>query len=336
TRLVQRPEPRWRTLLPAFGDLTQVQLGDGALLLTSRGERRPGPETVMLDARTGRIGWRQPGFFQPAAGQLLSLDLTVAAGTVRSVDLATGRVLWSMPAPDYELRYHLRDGLVDRVLLLSNDGTVEVRDPASGALTDRADLDHDTSSQEQRVEVVGELLLTIEGPTSTVAAYDLDGLRRRWQVSLPLASRVESCGPLLCVVGVNGGLRALDPMTGVVRWSAPEPATLIAEQGDRLLVLPDPRAVTRYAVLDAATGRQLLELNVHELLSNEDEGGPLIGIRRRPGGRQIVVALDLAAARVRTLDVITGAAGGCRVGAGRTLVCQRRDGESFGVWRWSR
>lgn len=336
SRLGQRPEPRWRTRLPAVGDLTQVQVGDDALLLTSMSDQPPGSESVMLDARTGRIGWRQPGIARlDAAGRLLLLDLSVAAGNVRAVDVATGRALWSIPNPDYGLQYHLRDGVLEHVLLFSTDGTVEVREPASGALLHRADLGHDVSSGAQRIEVVGELLLNIEGPTSTVTAYEVNGLSRRWQVSLPLASRVESCGTLLCAVGVNGGLRALDPMTGVVRWSMPEPATLIAERGDRLLVLPNRRTVTRYAMLDAASGRPLIELNANELLSSYDADGPLIGIRRRPGGRQIVVALDLAAARVRTLDVITGAAGGCRVGAGLTLVCQRTDGASFGVWRWS-
>ncbi|MEU4675777.1 PQQ-binding-like beta-propeller repeat protein [Micromonospora sp. NPDC023737] len=334
--VVQRPEPRWRTRLPAIGDLARIQAGDDLLLLTSRGERPLGPESVMLDTHTGRVGWRQPGVAQlDAAGRLLLLDFSVAAGKVRAVDVVSGRTLWSIPNQGYGPQYHLRDGVLEGLLLLATDGTVEVRDPASGALTHRADLGYDVSSGEQRVEVVDELLLKIEGLTSTVTAYDLAGLRRRWQASLPMASHVESCGRLLCAVGVNGGLRALDPTTGVVRWTMPEPATLIAARGDRLLVLPNRRAVTRYAVLDAATGRPLVELSANELLSSYDADGPVIGIRRRPGGRQIVVALDLAAARVRTLDVITGAAGGCRVGAGPTLVCQRADGASFGVWRWS-
>ncbi|MEU6204747.1 PQQ-binding-like beta-propeller repeat protein [Micromonospora musae] len=335
-RAVQRPEPEWRTLLPALGDLARVQAGAGALLLTSRGGRQPGPETVKLDARTGRIGWRQPGVVQlDDAGQLLLFQLSVAAPTVRAVDIATGRARWSVPAPDYGVQYHVHDGVIDRLVLLSTGGVVELRDPANGALTHRADLEYDVSGGEQRVEVVGDLLLQIEGPTSTVTAYDLNGLRRRWRVSLPLASYLEGCAGLLCAVGVNGGLRALDPMTGVVRWSTPGPATLIAERGDRLLVLPNRRSVTRYAVLDAVTGRQLVELNANELLSSDDARGPLIGLRRRPGGRSVVVGLDLAAARVRTVDVITGAAGGCSVGSGPTLVCQSSDGASFGVWRWS-
>ncbi|MEU5561660.1 PQQ-binding-like beta-propeller repeat protein [Micromonospora musae] len=335
-RVVRRPAPRWRTLLPVIGDLTSVEAGAGAVLLTSRGDRQPGPETVMLDARTGRIGWRQPGVVElDDTERLLLFQFSVAVPTVRAVDVASGRALWSTPAPGRAVRYQVRDGVIDRVVLLSNDGTVELRDPANGALTHRADLDYDVSSGEQRVEVVGDLLLQIEGPTSTVTAYDLDGLRRRWRVSLPLASYLESCAGLLCAVGVNGGLRALDPMTGVVRWSTPGPATLIAERGDRLLVLPNRRSVTRYAVLDAVTGRQLVELNANELLSSDDARGPLIGLRRRPGGRSVVVGLDLAAARVRTVDVITGAAGGCGVGSGPTLVCRRSDGTSFGVWRWS-
>ncbi|RKN26298.1 outer membrane protein assembly factor BamB family protein [Micromonospora musae] len=335
-RAVQRPEPEWRTLLPALGDLARVQAAAGALLLTSLGGRQPGPETVKLDARTGRVGWRQPGVVElDASGRLLLLQFSVAAPTVGAVNLATGRALWSTPAPNYGVRYQVRDGVIDRLVLLSNDGMVEVRDPASGAITHRANLGYDVSNDEQRVEVVGDLLLNIEGPTSAVTAYDLDGLRRRWRVFLPLASYLESCAGLLCALGVNGGLRALDPMTGAVRWSTPGPATLIAERGDRLLILPDRRAVTRYAVLDAATGRQLVVLNANELLASDDADGPLVGIRRRPGGRSVVVGLDLAATRVRTVDVITGAAGGCVVGSGLTLVCQRTHGTSYGIWRWS-
>ncbi|MET7749437.1 hypothetical protein [Micromonospora sp. NPDC005367] len=77
-----------------------------------------------------------------------------------------------------------------------------------------------------------------------------------------------------------------------------------------------------------------------------EEPGPCLGpsrsrlrVARRPlwtaFDSLLVPTFDLAAAGVRTLDVITGAVGSRRAGAGPTLICQRTAGASFEVRRWS-
>ncbi|RKN19711.1 hypothetical protein D7147_12220 [Micromonospora musae] len=336
TRVVQRPQPGWRARLPAEHHLLRVQVSRGRLLLTSSREVDFLPETTMLDTRTGRVGWRQPGTGDlDVSGRLVLRDFNASVPDVRAVDVATGRTLWSVPIREDGLRYHFRDGAVDRLVLIGDDGFVEVRDTANAALLHRANLGLDVRDGDQRVEVVGDLLLNLAGRTAVVTAYDLEGLRRRWSVPLPLSTFIESCGPLLCAVGTSSGLRAIDPATGVIRWNTPKPAVLIAARADRLLLLPDRTAVTRYAVLDALTGEQLTELNANDLHPRGEQEEHFLGIRRRTGNRQVVVGLDLAAVDVRTMDVIMGAGSDCGSGPGLTLVCRSMDGTSFGVWRWS-
>lgn len=341
TGAAQRPEPRWRTPLPITGDLWRAQTSHGSILFTSSSDDHPIGETTMLDARTGRLGWQLPGAGEvDGAGRLLLADSPYLPDrTVRAVDVVSGRTVWSAPAPDKGVLHHRRPGAVDQVVLAGPDGAVEVRDAATGEVRHRADLG--PLDVDAPLQVIGDLLVHVDRRAATMTARDLDGLGRRWSVPLPWAvSYVDDCGALVCAVPESGGgLQAFDATTGALRWTSAESETLVTRwwggphRADRLLVLSRRAGPTTFAVLDAATGRQLAQLDAGQLVPPADPGGPFFGLRRTADDRLVVVELDLAVARTRTVDVIPGAAGDCLTGPDLTLVCRRPDRSSFGVWR---
>ncbi|WBB70251.1 PQQ-binding-like beta-propeller repeat protein [Micromonospora sp. WMMD812] len=337
TTAAQRPEPLWQVRLPAAGEIWRVQAGKGVLVLSGSVGLDGTPETTVLDAETGRVRWRLPGFSQLDATGRLLLENMVGATKVSSVDLASGRVLWSIPSPPTpRMQVRVRDGVIDRIVAIGPDGLAEVRDAATGTVLRRADLGLDAKvSEERRHQVVADLLLVVDGSRSRVRAYDLDRLESRWEADLPLMSYLVTCGALLCAQGPAGGIRAVDPATGAARWSAP-PAWdgILGARGDRLLVMGGRVAGNAFAVLDAGTGRVVAELGEWQPLPSTDPDGPPVGLRRAADGRLVVVEFDVVAGRVRVLDVVTDTAGHCQVGAD-AVVCRRLDG-SFGVWRWRR
>ncbi|MFE9202982.1 PQQ-binding-like beta-propeller repeat protein [Micromonospora sp. NPDC007230] len=336
------PAVLWRSSLPAGGgDVWLLQQG-GTVLVSGRPVG--GPEgvfrTTALDAGTGRSGWQQPGASYPAGDDVLLQNLDVSGeGSLRRVDAASGRTLWSVPTPldGPNLRFG-PDG-VDRIVLAAPSGEVEVRDPASGSLLAARNIRPGQLPSWQRNQIVGDLLLVISDNGGTVTGYGLDRLDRRWTARLAQVGYLTDCGDLLCAYRQTGGMWALDPATGVVRWSNPRwQAVLRAERGWFLVSSghgrPESSAWSggdRLVVVEAATGREVADLGTWELASWLEPDSRLIGARRSRDGRLLVAELDLTAARSRVLDALPGMLGDCRTG-GDVLVCRRTEG-GFAVWR---
>ncbi|MEU8298447.1 PQQ-binding-like beta-propeller repeat protein [Micromonospora sp. NPDC048909] len=342
TREAQRPAPLWRIPVPFTGELGRVQAGSGALLLYVGGQDGE-PETIALDAQTGQVRWRQPGFgWLDAAGRVfLETPPGPASATVQMVDVRSGRPFWSAPSTPPGSQFRIRNGVIDRVVLVRPGSEVEVRDAATGDLLRRTDLGLPVSPEEQPIQVIGDLLLSGRDQGArpapgdrrpSLAGYDLDRLEQRWAVELATTSYLMDCGEVLCAYLRAGGIQALDPATGTLRWSSTEWAFVLAAEADRLLVLREQEISGRFAVLDAGTGRLVADLGTWQLASSNDPDAPMLGIRLVGDGRLVVAELDVTAGRAQLLDVLTGAAGNCQAGPG-TLVCRRLDG-SFGAWRW--
>ncbi|MFG3704892.1 PQQ-binding-like beta-propeller repeat protein [Micromonospora sp. NPDC047670] len=320
--------PLWRARVPAGGRFWQVQSVPGVLLFAVTGEQSLG-ETVALDPGTGRQRWRQPGHpWSDPAGTLL----VQTADSVRSVDPASGRALWSVRTPPEGAHLDVGDGLVERIVLVAADGAVQVRDRRSGDLLHAADLRPDGQPAFGQAVVVHDLLLLVRPWAGTLTAYGLDGLRPRWEVRLLTVDHVSECGRLLCVGGSDVGFRALDPATGAVRWTGKGWLGVLSGRGGRLLALVSGPAGERFAVLDAATGRQVADLGTWQLMPWHDDDRLLAVRPAASGGGLVVGELDVAAGRARVVDVLPDASGQCRGGTD-TVLCRLRSGE-IGVWRF--
>jgi outer membrane protein assembly factor BamB len=134
------------------------------------------------------------------------------------------------------------------------------------------------------------------------------------------------CGPVLCLGGA-AGIRAVDPATGAVRWTASrwQYASPLGE--DRLLGY-GPR---RFAVLDAITGRTRGVVSAAWTRVLLDGARPPL-VSRSDGDRYWFARLRPDPVAAEPLGYLTGVDGpSCQV-SGDLLGClTTRD--TFGVWR---
>ncbi|MFI7574808.1 PQQ-binding-like beta-propeller repeat protein [Micromonospora sp. NPDC049497] len=329
----QRPEPRWRMRMPSPGPVWRVQSAPGGMVLVGlEAGGGSGIETVALDGATGRVRWRQPGFvFHDATGQALVQVLGGEGGSVlRRVDLSSGAVRWSRSASPLEgFEVHWRDGVIEAVVLVREKGPIEVLDPRSGAVVASADLPRGASLGELRYQVVGDLL--VGAGTGVVVAYGLDDLGPRWRAPLSFTDGVVPCGDLICAMGHTGGVRALDPTTGDVRWEAQDVSGIVPTRGRQALALGPPHAsgTLQALVLDVTSGREVADLG-HWVTANWHDDGSLAVTRPLPDGGVLVAALDPRTAVIRR-EPLREAAGDCQI-VDATVACRRRGG-GFGVWQ---
>ncbi|MET7967417.1 PQQ-binding-like beta-propeller repeat protein [Micromonospora sp. NPDC005305] len=325
----------WRTLVPGEGAGSTVWEQDGTVLLVGRAANDSGWETIGFDARTGRVSWLQPGVAFPAGGALLmQVPEVTGRQPFRRVAVSDGRTLWSAPGTPDNLELSFGpSGEVDRLVHLPADGETAVYDPASGARLAARDLATGDRPTRERTLLAAGLLLVIGVDGGSVTAYDLDTLQQRWTAVLPLLGYAERCGRLLCATRLTGGMWALDPATGAVRWTGDRWTGTFGAAGGRLLVAAGDATATGIplAVVDEATGRLVADLGVWEVVPQDEFDGRLFGIRRIRNSRQLLVELDPAGGRPVARDVLVGAIGDCRMGA-KLVVCRHTNG-GFALWR---
>ncbi|PZG15688.1 hypothetical protein C1I95_19070 [Micromonospora craterilacus] len=333
----QRLAALWRVPVPDGHTVLWAESVDdlGVLVSTAR-ERAVAPidttETRLFDIHTGQQRWRAPGFATlDASGRVLLRTFTVEEQvTLAAVELASGRELWStwLPAGAWA-DYHEREGMIDAIVVSTTAGAVEVLDPATGAVRHRLPALDDEPVGYRRVSVIGDLVVVIRN-SQTVTAYDVDGLVRRWQATMPLADYVTGCGDLLCARSSSGGTGLLDPDTGAVRGNTEVVDVLLAGNG-RALAITSRRSTLGVILVDVATGEQLTDYGLWDLVASYEELPQLLGVRTLPDVGLLLARLDPAEARPHGVDVLVGVTGDCQYGY--DLIACRRDDGSFGVWQ---
>ncbi|MFC0004024.1 outer membrane protein assembly factor BamB family protein [Micromonospora siamensis] len=330
-----RPAPLWRAGLPGRGEIFGALELAGTVVVTGTAVRDDTYLTAAFDRATGTLRWQQPGVAISGGRELLvqTGPAQGTTGTVRRVDPATGHALWSVPSSPDALHVGWRDDRVDRLVLVPTEGPVEVWDARSGRRLRAADLAPGALPQYQRAQIVDDLLLLLPD-ASTVIAYGLEKLDRRWQVDLPLVGYLTSCAALICALGQTGGIRALDRATGRTVWSDQRGQPVDERDGRLLVTEPGPPGAGPLRLVDAATGRVEADLGDWELVRRLRRDDPPVGVRRAGEDKVLVADLDLAAGAVGNLDVLVGATGDCQANPD-VLLCSRDDG-TFGLWQRER
>ncbi|MEV6690836.1 PQQ-binding-like beta-propeller repeat protein [Micromonospora sp. NPDC051196] len=324
--------PLWR--LPIGSNRVSVaeHVGDGGLVLSLFGTDNDKTETMLLDSRTGQLRWRQPGIATlDGSGRVLLRTYDGQEPIVlASVELATGRVLWSLPLVARFAAYHQRSAVIDAIVVTTVAGDVEVLDPRTGVSRGRLPAAFADAGPYQHASVVGDLVLV---PNSTgVAAYHVDGLERRWQTTLPPVAWVHRCGVLACArVDDGGGVHILDPTTGAVRWRVVEDVDVLRAGDARALVVDHGSSPLTVAFVAADTGRVVADGERWDLVDEFGDAPHLLGTRSVRDVGVVLARLDPAHAQPRRIDVLPGAAGNCGHRAD-LIVCRRQDGD-FGVWQ---
>ncbi|MET8357094.1 PQQ-binding-like beta-propeller repeat protein [Micromonospora sp. NPDC005171] len=327
-------EPVWQAPLPAEARYWGMTSLAGVLLATGY---EIGPEgrdtlTVALDRATGAYRWQQPG----TVSKLTDGNLLLRSGgealpsSLRAVDPCCGTVRWQLSGISADVTVRGTELGVDRVVLNQLDGPVEVRDAITGAVLARADL-RPPDGGPIGLDLTKDLLLAIDRGSGTVTAYGLDQLAPRWTRARLHVDFTLDCGPVLCVRTGNNELQALDPATGEVRWRSTQWGWAWPTGGRLMANLSGVGPLEQYIVLDALTGRQLADLGRWELFQL-GVGGRLVGIRRHPDGGVLVGELDIAAAKVRIVDVLPDATGDCQAITGY-LMCSATTAGSYQLWK---
>ncbi|SCF38418.1 Outer membrane protein assembly factor BamB, contains PQQ-like beta-propeller repeat [Micromonospora matsumotoense] len=319
---------RWEVSLSPRHQLVVLEgVGDDVVVTTDPGGE---PVSMVLDHADGRTRWRQPGVAVPARdGGLLLEDLHVDRLAVRGVDPATGAARWTVTAGAATVGYRTGVRGVEELVVVTSAGRAEAYDVGTGVRLLAFPVPPARGDHHHVAQPVGDLLL-VDGEPGLLAGYDLASGRRRWDTPVPTSDgwSVRPCGDAVCL-GASFGTRVLDRVTGRERWTSDWWAPVESVAGRMIGVSADGQQ--GLALLDAATGRPVVELGRWEVVHQWQPTVPLLVVRPASGDRQVLAELDPTDGTVRVRDVLPGRWDACWHRQG-VLVCWRQR-NTLGVWR---
>lgn len=338
----------WTTPLPV--PAKRLVLAQPAGVLLAAGPDATG-SVAAVDLATGRVRWRDPGrLVDLAPDGRRAVVLTVGSAAVAVVDLATGIRMWSwtadLPLDSATILSAVNPAGEWLVAVRAPDGRTRVLYPATmevvvGMLP--APREDSPTNPGPAVLAAAGGLLTLRYRSldwGVVDAYDLATLRPRWhQIFASIAPYLDDCGTLVCVGGERDGLFALDPADGRVVWAdgrrngairltAGPPGRLLAFQA----ALVSELGSRQLAVLDAATGRSLVELGDGWWPEPGALGEKLLLALPSRTGVSTFEVLDLETLARRPLGTLPIAPFACQAGDGY-LVCPGAD-DLLHIWRY--
>jgi hypothetical protein len=329
-----------RTTVAVTGAIFEVSSVGETVLVTYQVDTVGVEATVALRAGTDRALWRAPARLlsvSPPDGLVLLHESGPQLDSRWSgVDVLTGRARWSydQPARGYTAPGGRTAGDFPRWLLTATTaGHIEVRDTRSGTPVTEGDVPARPGWSRRGVSVwsAGDLILV--GGQGGVTAYSPAGLIPRWQSSVELSGHwVQDCVDAICVFGYRGGVQALDPDTGRVRWAA-DHWTRAAEAGSYLLVNGNEGLEGRYplAVVEPVTGAVRGDFGDWRSAGPVRADGTVVGLRQRIGDDVVFYALlNPATLGIRLLGTATTVSGDCQATT-EVLVCRRIDA-GVAIW----
>jgi len=331
-----------RTTVAVFGAIFNVAAAGSVILVSYQVDTLGADATVALTAGTDRALWRLPSRLlavSEADGLVLLRENSPQYGRLswQGVDLMTGNVRWSMQQPvrGFTTEAGYTEGFPQMLVTATTGGDIEVRDTISGAVTAKAKVPvrHQQTGTDVPVWPAGDLVLV--GAPEGTTAYTLPGLVQRWHSSADLAGRwvQPDCVTLICSLNWQGGVLALDRVTGTQRWA--DPRWNYADQAGQYLLASENSGGRRdpvVVVLDPADGRVLGDFGPWHTIGPARPDGLVFGLHEQVLDDTVFYAvLDPATRGVRVLGAAADVSGDCQT-TGEVLVCRRIDA-SVAIWQ---
>ena len=234
---------RWSHDAGDDGLMSSPAVADGLVVAATIGGR-----ILAIDAASGSEVWRRDEDAAPESMPAVSEGVVYVgtdAGTLIALDLRTGEDVWTYAAEAPVTRSPAVAG--GRVYVGSDDGRLHAVDVSSG----RSAWTHDTAGGLIGTPAIGQglvYLVNLNEPSSQVIALDVDTGEEAWRFDPDdaMGMRPVVLGPdTLYAVDRGGSFYALDPLSGVSRWSWSQQSEIRAAPAlvdDRLYVVTRDRA----------------------------------------------------------------------------------------------
>lgn len=329
-----------RTTVAVTGAVFQVTSVADTVLVSYQVDTLGAEATVALAAGTDRALWRAPARLlnvSPRDNLVLLRENSPYLGDLHwyGLDLTTGRARWSLeqPVQGFTTPAGYTDGFPRRLITATTTGRIEVRDTSTGAVVSRGVATAPPGWSQRGITVWSTGDLVLIGGLRGIKAYTLADLSPRWTSTIELSGHwVQDCVDVICVFGYRGGVRALDPGTGRLLWTA-DRWTGADGAGRYLLVSGNEGLEGRYplAVMEPNTGVVRGDFGAWWSAGTVRADGTIVGLRQRIGEDVVYYALlDPARLAVRMLGTATAVSGDCQATTD-VLVCRRIDA-SVAIW----
>jgi putative pyrroloquinoline-quinone binding quinoprotein len=222
---------RWQAgqSTPAY----RLRLGEGLVLMRPWAIGSTEPGTTAVSIGNGSPQWERPGNVVTVAGSSTLLSVSSVRslsgngrrvqGPIEAVDPVTGTTRWTVQVPNTAVLLGV-PGAADegsRMLLMHDDRTLAIHDLDTGQRLASTQVPAADYSPDNPTVAGGMILLRHPGQWGAeLSAYDPVTLRLHWTAQAENVFEVDPCGALACLSG-PGGVRAVDPETGLIRWNRP-------------------------------------------------------------------------------------------------------------------
>ncbi|GIF05907.1 outer membrane protein assembly factor BamB family protein [Actinoplanes siamensis] len=327
--------PLFAHTLTVPGEIIRVQpAGDDLLLINVRAYSAAAQTTIAVRPGGPEL-WRHRGELVgvtpggPAVFGSNSLEVDDLDREVdwHGVDLATGEVRWRVrKEPGERSVTDLRRGVLRRLHVL-RAGRLSAYDTRDGRRTAQVRLPG-LPPPATALWPVGDRVL-ISGDTTGTTIFD-PGLIALAHTARSLGDSVagSSCGDLICVYAPDGRVTGIDPATLTERWSRPDGAYSLWEDGWLIGMEQQDGTRPRIVRSDPVTGRVTDRADGWQFAAGHDSA---LYVERMESGGATFGVLEVDPFRVRPLATAAGVTGECTVAA-EALVCRRSDA-AVGVWR---
>jgi outer membrane protein assembly factor BamB len=267
--------PLWTTTLATGGSSPKVAYGSGTVFVASASQTQSTAGTLYaLDASTGAIQWSDP-ISGLDGGPVLDggkvFVTTASTGSVVAIDPGSGATLWTSTfLPSGSQLSGINAIFASAGTVYVNFSTVVIDGFPAANFSAFNESDGTGGNTLGGVGMIADGIAIVGGPSPTggfeSGAIDLSTDATLWLTPTLVIPESMSADLFIQETPTNNGLTALDPHTGVTKWTASLPSGTITAQaviaGSLVYTIGDDGTSSTLYAFDGATGAQVAAIPV--------------------------------------------------------------------------